>query len=84
MREQSEHLINRRATLGMTAAALAASLTACSGANRSPKLAEVSGRQRFKDKVVIITGATSFIGRAAAEQFAAEGARWLSAGEGRN
>jgi NAD(P)-dependent dehydrogenase (short-subunit alcohol dehydrogenase family) len=75
MRDQSENIINRRAVLGMTATALAVSLTACSGATRAATQTGVSGRQRFKEKVVIITGATSGIGRAAAEQFAAEGGK---------
>src|SRR5262249_60021966 len=35
----------------------------------------LSGRRRFERKVVLITGATSGIGRAAAKAFAAEGAR---------
>jgi NAD(P)-dependent dehydrogenase (short-subunit alcohol dehydrogenase family) len=34
-----------------------------------------SGQRRFADKVVIVTGATSGIGRAAAKAFAAEGAK---------
>ncbi|WP_084143050.1 SDR family NAD(P)-dependent oxidoreductase [Amycolatopsis taiwanensis] len=34
-----------------------------------------SGRMRFRDKVVLVTGATSGIGRAAAIQFAAEGGK---------
>jgi NAD(P)-dependent dehydrogenase (short-subunit alcohol dehydrogenase family) len=65
--------LDRRAMLGLTASALAGSLTACS----STKLTQTStpNRQRFKDKVVLITGATSGIGRCAAEQFAAEGAK---------
>lgn len=36
---------------------------------------EASGRRRFADKVVLITGATSGIGRAAAVMFAAEGGK---------
>jgi len=36
---------------------------------------QITGRQRFRDKVVLITGATSGIGAAAARMFAAEGAK---------
>jgi NAD(P)-dependent dehydrogenase (short-subunit alcohol dehydrogenase family) len=42
---------------------------------KSPPIPPRPGRRRFEDKVVIITGATSGIGRAAALQFAAEGAK---------
>jgi NAD(P)-dependent dehydrogenase (short-subunit alcohol dehydrogenase family) len=75
MSNQPENIINRRAVLGLTATAFAASLTACSGASRAAMQSGVPGRQRFRDKIVIITGATSGIGRAAAEQFAAEGGK---------
>jgi len=40
-----------------------------------PAPRSLSSRQRFKDKVVMITGATSGIGRAAAIAFAREGAK---------
>lgn len=83
MRDQSENVINRRAVLGMTATALAASLTACSGTRATTKTI-VSGRQRFKEKVIIVTGATSGIGRAAAEQFAAEGGKVAFCGRREN
>jgi hypothetical protein len=74
MGKNNDARIDRRAVLGFAAAAMAGSLAACS----SPTTAAQTGppaRQRFKDKVVLITGATSGIGRAAAEQFAREGAR---------
>ena len=75
MKQNSTNLLDRRAMLGLTATALAGSLTACSGSSRAATQARLPGRQRFQDKVVIITGATSGIGRAAAEQFATEGAK---------
>jgi len=68
--------LDRRSMLGFTAAAVTGSLAAC--ASGSPgRVAGHSGaaRQRFQGKVVLITGATSGIGRAAALQFAAEGGR---------
>jgi hypothetical protein len=74
MSEESKTLLDRRAALGLTAAAVAGSLTACSGSH-STAAAVTSSRQRFLGKVVLITGATSGIGRAAALQFAAEGGK---------
>ena len=65
---------NRRAMLGLTAAAVAASLTACSEASSSVA-ASVATKRRFANKVIVITGATSGIGRAAALAFAAEGGK---------
>jgi NAD(P)-dependent dehydrogenase (short-subunit alcohol dehydrogenase family) len=66
--------ITRRSVLSLTAAAAAASLAGCSGS--SPlSAAAASARRRFDGRVVLVTGATSGIGRCAAEQFAAEGAR---------
>ena len=84
MSDQSENIINRRVVLGMTATAVAASLTACSGATRLATRTAVAGRQRFKGKVIVITGATSGIGRAAAQQFAAEGGRVAFCGRREN
>lgn len=68
-------LINRRTILGMAATAAAGSVVAYAGKPAGHILNTVSGRQRFLNKVVIITGATSGIGRAAALQFAAEGGK---------
>jgi len=66
--------ISRRSVLSWTAAAAAASLAGCGSS--SPRSATATpARRRFENKVVLITGATSGIGRCAAEQFAAEGAK---------
>jgi hypothetical protein len=70
MTQDASYFMDRRTLLGFAAAAAGGTLTACSSAP-----APISARQRFKDKVVIITGATSGIGRAAAIQFAAEGGK---------
>jgi NAD(P)-dependent dehydrogenase (short-subunit alcohol dehydrogenase family) len=66
--------INRRAVLGLTAAAVAGSLAACSEASSSVA-ASAATKRRFENKVIVITGATSGIGRAAALAFAAEGGK---------
>ncbi|WP_260741340.1 SDR family NAD(P)-dependent oxidoreductase [Tunturiibacter lichenicola] len=65
---------NRRAMLGFTAAAVTGAVAACS---KSTPLGAVAAprRRRFENKVVIVTGATSGIGRAAAVAFAAEGGK---------
>jgi NAD(P)-dependent dehydrogenase (short-subunit alcohol dehydrogenase family) len=67
-------LINRRAMLGLTAAAAAGAVTACSKTT-APVASSAPARRRFENKVVIVTGATSGIGRAAAVAFAAEGGK---------
>lgn len=72
MSEPLANLMNRRAMLGLTTAAVAGSLSACASAPGSA-IAATPARQRFRGKTVLITGATSGIGRAAALQFAAEG-----------
>src|SRR5882724_11233532 len=66
--------LNRRAMLGLAAAAAAGSLAACSEASSAPAASQASKR-RFENKVIVITGATSGIGRAAALAFAAEGGK---------
>jgi NAD(P)-dependent dehydrogenase (short-subunit alcohol dehydrogenase family) len=67
-------LIDRRAMLGFTAAAMTGALTACNKP-AAPTASSAPVRHRFENKVVIITGATSGIGRAAALAFAAEGGK---------
>src|SRR5271165_6908203 len=66
--------LDRRAMLGLAAAAVAGSLAACSDVPGRAS-ASVATKRRFDNKVVLITGATSGIGRAAARAFAAEGGK---------
>ena len=47
---------------------------------RPPAAVQVDGRRRFAGKVILVTGATSGIGRAAAIQFAAEGGKVVFCG----
>jgi NAD(P)-dependent dehydrogenase (short-subunit alcohol dehydrogenase family) len=72
MERNSEGLLERRAMLALTAAAVAGTVAGCSKA-AMPQAAATPVRRRFEGKVVLITGATSGIGRAAALQFAQEG-----------
>ena len=75
--ERSDSKMGRRSLLGMTAAGLAGSLVACATAPQARDTSTTSRapRRRFEGKVVLITGATSGIGRAAALQFASEGGK---------
>lgn len=58
------------------AAGLAAGFCgALAAAPNAGPVVKVDGRARFRDKVVLITGATSGIGAAAAKMFAAEGGK---------
>jgi NAD(P)-dependent dehydrogenase (short-subunit alcohol dehydrogenase family) len=76
MPEDTNAILNRRTMLAMTAAAITGSVAACArGANGDSSAVRMNPRRRFQNKVVLITGATSGIGRAAAEQFAAEGGK---------
>jgi hypothetical protein len=68
----NDSLIGRRAMLGFTAAAVTGALAAC---GRAPATPSATAKRRFDNKVVIVTGATSGIGRAAALAFAAEGGK---------
>ncbi len=69
----------RRTVLGvgaLGAVALAAGFAGGVALRPPPHIqAQPSGRRRFENKVIAITGATSGIGRAAAIQFAAEGGK---------
>jgi NAD(P)-dependent dehydrogenase (short-subunit alcohol dehydrogenase family) len=73
--------LSRRALLIGGASATAAGIAGLAGGigvgahEVPPAPRKVSSRQRFANKVVMITGATSGIGRAAAVAFAREGAR---------
>lgn len=69
--------VSRRAVLGSAAVALGLGVAAGAAVAtpKAPPVAHVGERRRFRDKVVLITGATSGIGAAAARMFAAEGGR---------
>jgi NAD(P)-dependent dehydrogenase (short-subunit alcohol dehydrogenase family) len=75
--ERSDSKMGCRSLLGMTAAGLAGSLVACATAPQARDTSATSraAQRRFDGKVVLITGATSGIGRAAALQFASEGGK---------
>lgn len=72
--KKSDSLVDRRTMLAFTAAAVTGAVAAC-GRTTAPAAYSAPARRRFENKVVIITGATSGIGRAAAEQFAEEGGK---------
>lgn len=85
MREQEQELprnSSRRRVLRAGAASLAvgavtgsASAAAAAGTHSDPQRPSAAPDGRFTDKVVLITGATSGIGEAAAQAMAGEGAR---------
>ena len=77
--------INRRNALGMIGGVAAGSLLTSAVEKAHPeRLPAGSLRKRFEGKVVLITGATSGIGRAAALAFAAEGAKVAFCGRREN
>jgi NAD(P)-dependent dehydrogenase (short-subunit alcohol dehydrogenase family) len=65
----------RGAAIGAAGLAAGFGAGAAIGVGAAPPPYRPTGRQRFAGKVVLITGATSGIGRAAAIQFAAEGGK---------
>jgi NAD(P)-dependent dehydrogenase (short-subunit alcohol dehydrogenase family) len=78
-------MMNRRTALGMVGGAVAGSLlTTTVGKTRPQTVSSVANRRRFEGRVVIITGATSGIGRAAALAFAAEGGKVAFCGRRQN
>ena len=74
MPKDTSESVTRRSVLSWTAAAAAASLASCAR-SATHGAAAMPLRRRFESRVVLITGATSGIGRAAAIAFAAEGAK---------
>ena len=78
-------LLNRRRALGLVSAGVAGSLlTTVVEKARPQPVATVPRWRRFDGKVVLITGATSGIGRAAAVAFAAEGGKVAFCGRREN
>ena len=72
----SRRLFLGSAVVGAGLAGVAAGALAAGGSVAGPEVVRLPGeRRRFADKVVLITGATSGIGRASAVAFAAEGAK---------
>jgi hypothetical protein len=71
MTKTNHLLIDRRAMLGLTASAATGAIAAC-GTAKAPAASSAAAKRRFDNKVVIVTGATSGIGRAAPLAFAAE------------
>jgi NAD(P)-dependent dehydrogenase (short-subunit alcohol dehydrogenase family) len=77
--------INRRGAMSIVGGALAGSLFTVIAEKAQPQSrVTVPQRRRFEEKVVLITGATSGIGRAAAVAFAAEGGKVAFCGRREN
>src|SRR5215471_19750324 len=77
--------MNRRSAMGIVGGALVGSLfTAVAEKAHPQSRVTVPRRRRFEEKVVLITGATSGIGRAAAVAFAAEGGKVAFCGRREN
>jgi NAD(P)-dependent dehydrogenase (short-subunit alcohol dehydrogenase family) len=78
--ETSTSVSNRRAVLSGALVGIAGVVAGAAGAatvigSRKGPQVTVNGHARFKDKVILITGATSGIGATAAKMFAAEGGK---------
>jgi NAD(P)-dependent dehydrogenase (short-subunit alcohol dehydrogenase family) len=77
--------LNRRSALAVVGGAVAGSLLTGIVTKAHPQLSiGMPRRRRFEGKVVVITGATSGIGRAAAVAFAAEGGKVAFCGRREN
>jgi NAD(P)-dependent dehydrogenase (short-subunit alcohol dehydrogenase family) len=77
--------MKRRGAMGIVGGALVGSLfTAVAEKTHPQSRVTVPRRRRFEEKVVLITGATSGIGRAAAVAFAAEGGKVAFCGRREN
>jgi NAD(P)-dependent dehydrogenase (short-subunit alcohol dehydrogenase family) len=68
---------SRRALVGSAALGIGVGMAAGAAlaTPKAPPMVQLGERQRFRDKAVLVTGATSGIGAAAAKMFAAEGGR---------
>lgn len=74
MVESTEKMLDRRTLLTAGVMGVTGALLGCAS-QAEKQVLPLEHRKRFQDKVVVITGATSGIGRAAALMFAAEGAK---------
>jgi NAD(P)-dependent dehydrogenase (short-subunit alcohol dehydrogenase family) len=77
------HLLSAAVAAG-AGGVIAGILGATAAATGKAPVIQVEGRQRFRDKVILITGATSGIGAAAAKMFAAEGGKVAFCGRREN